>query len=168
MPASGATVTVDLPEELVDFMEGGVSVLVGTRDAALRPECLRAAGCIVSPDRATLRVLMNEATATRTVANLRAGSPIAVTFSRPVDHRTVQVKGTCRTVRPAAPDEQAVAERYLALFAEGLYVVGMSRAIVRRLRVAPTVVAEVLVRELYHQTPGPDAGRRLEERDAPR
>ena len=118
--------------------------------------------------RRSLLLLMNAATAARTVANLGAGSPIAMTFSRPVDHRTVQVKGTCLTVRPAAPHEQAAAERYLALFTEGLYVVGMARAIVRRLRVTPALVAEVLVRELYHQTPGPGAGRRLEERDAPR
>jgi hypothetical protein len=159
---------VALPEELVDFLESGASMLVGTRDGALRPECLRAAGCIVDPDRSSLRVLMNAATAARTVANLEAGSPIAVTFSRPVDHRTVQVKGTCRRVRPADSNEHEVAERYLALFTEALYVVGMSRAMVRRMRVAPTVVAEIQVLELFHQTPGPGAGRRLEERDAAR
>jgi hypothetical protein len=39
--AGGGAVT--LPAELVDFVESGVSVLVGTRDARLRPEAVRGA-----------------------------------------------------------------------------------------------------------------------------
>lgn len=155
---------VALPAELVEFVESGASVLVGTRDAQLRPECMRAAGCIVSKDRKALALLLPEITGRRTIANLEAGSPVATTFSRIVDHRTMQVKGMCVRVRPAGAAELEVARRYLAAFTESLYFVGLSRAIVRRFRVEPCVVAEIDVRELFEQTPGPGAGARLEAR----
>ena len=108
-PGSGA---VTLPAELVDFVEGGVSALVGTRDGQLRPAAMRAMGCIVAKDRTSLAVLLPELAGRRTIANLEAGSPIAVTFSRIVDHRTVQVKGSCLRVRPAGPAEQEATQRY--------------------------------------------------------
>jgi hypothetical protein len=155
---------VALPSELVEFVESGASVLVGTRDARLRPECMRAAGCVVAKDRKTLAVLLPEMTGRRTLANIETGSPVAVTFNRIVDHRTVQVKGTCVRVRAADASEHEVVRRYLSAFTESLYFVGLSRAIVRRFRVEPCVVAEVDVRELFEQTPGPGAGARMEPR----
>lgn len=160
MPSDAVPQPVTLPEDLVEFIESGVSVQVGTRDAALRPEAARGVGCVVHHDRRTLSLLLNEATATRTVANIAAGSWVSLTFSRPVDHRTVQIKGPA-TVRAGTEVDRAVAERYLAAYTEALYVVGVSRAVVRRLRVAPCAVAEVEVAELYTQTPGPEAGQRL-------
>jgi hypothetical protein len=157
-PGSGG---VTLPAELVDFVESGVSVLVGTRDVELRPEAMRAMGCMVAKDRKVLAVLLPELTGRRTIANLEAGSPIAVTFSRIVDHRTVQVKGSSVRVRLAGPAEHEATQRYLAAFTEALYFIGVSRAAARRIRVEPCVVAELEVRELFEQTPGPGAGAPL-------
>ena len=155
---------VTLPAELVDFVESGVSVLVGTRDASLRPEAQRAVGCVVSGDRRVLAVLVPEGTGARTLANLDAGSPIAVTFSRIVDLRTVQVKGQCVGVRKASAAELEAARRYVAAFTEALYFIGMSRATARRLGVEPLWVVDVGVGELFEQTPGPGAGARMEPR----
>jgi len=152
---------VALPAELVEFVESGVSILVGTRDARLRPEALRACGAIVAPDRRSITILMNELTSQRTVANLRAGSPLAVTFSRPIDYRTVQIKGPCRDVRAADAREGDAARKYLAQFCEQLYLVSISRAFTARLRVSPTLATVLEIHELFEQTPGPGAGRKL-------
>ena len=161
IPGTGA---VTLPAELVDFVESGASVLVGTRDMQLRPETMRGAGCIVAQDRKSLRLLLPAITGRRTLANLEAGSPISVTFNRIHDHRSVQVKGMCLQVRPTDASEHEVVRRYLAAFTESLYFVGLSRAIVRRMRVEPCMAVEIDVRELFEQTPGPGAGARLEAR----
>lgn len=155
---------VALPAELVDFVESGVSILVGTRDADRRPEAMRASGCIAARDGSRLSLLVNAQTARRTVANLEAGSPIAITFSRPLDHRTVQIKGPCRGVHAGGPAEEHAARRYIELYSDALYTIGLSRAFVRRMRVVPCVALEVEIHELYEQTPGPAAGRRLEAR----
>ncbi|MGZ3418640.1 MAG: pyridoxamine 5'-phosphate oxidase family protein [Polyangiales bacterium] len=150
-----------LPEELVDFVEGGVSLLVGTRDESLLPEAVRAVGATVSTDRTRVTLLFNEAVSARTLANIEAGSAVAVTFSRPIDHRTVQLKGPVASVRAGTDADRVVAERYLSAFTEALYLVGMSRALVRRVRVWPAVAVEVAIAELFQQTPGPTAGERL-------
>lgn len=162
--STAGSAAVTLPAELVDFVESGVSVLVGTRDGALRPEAMRAVGCVVSRDRRTLGVLVPELTGQRTLANLAAGSGVAVTFSRIVDHRTVQVKGPCAGVRVASAAEVEAARRWVAAFTEALYFIGMSRATARRLRIEPLRVVDVVVGELFEQTPGPSAGQRLESR----
>ncbi|MBV8758434.1 MAG: pyridoxamine 5'-phosphate oxidase family protein [Deltaproteobacteria bacterium] len=162
--SSAGSGAVALPAELVDFVESGVSVLVGTRDAALKPEAQRAVGCVVRGDRRVLAVLVPEGTGARTLANLAAGSPVAVTFSRIVDHRTVQVKGACERVREASAAEIEAARRYVSAFTEALYFIGMSRAISRRLGLEPLWVVEVGVGELFEQTPGPGAGARMEPR----
>jgi hypothetical protein len=150
-----------LPEELVDFVEGGVSLLFGTRAADGTPECVRAVGVSVSADRRRVTLLLNDAVSARTLAYLEAGSPAAVTFSRPIDYRTVQLKGPVSSVRRGTEADRAIAERYNSAFTEALYLVGMSRAVSRRLRVWPATAVEVEIAELFQQTPGPSAGERL-------
>ena len=164
MSSPGAGGAVALPAELVDFVESGVSILVGTRDAQLRPEAVRAVGCTVGKDLRTLSIVLNAATSRRTIANLEAGSPMAVTFNRPIDHRSMQVKGPCLRLRTGTAADDEGARRYLAAFADALYLVGVSRATARRVRGVPCMVAELEVRELFEQTPGPVAGNRLEAR----
>jgi hypothetical protein len=151
-----------IPEELVDFFEGGTSILVGTCDAAQRPENARAVGARVARDRRRIEIYLNEATAARTLANLKTNPRIAVCFCRPIDHRTVQVKGRALSSRTADDSEKVVVERYLSAFVEALYLVGMTRSLTSRLGRWPSVVVELEVSELFHQTPGPGAGRRLD------
>ena len=150
-----------LSAELVEFVESGVSLLCGTRDVQLRPDCCRAVGAIVGRDRASVTLLLNPLTAKRTLANLAGGGPVAMTASRPIDYRTIQVKGTASPPRPATETEQMIAQRYLAAFTEALYLVGLQRAVVRRLRVAPAVAIELAITDVFQQTPGPQAGVKL-------
>jgi hypothetical protein len=153
--------SVELNNELVDFLQSGVSILVATRDASFRPQCLRAMGAIVDHARSTFTLYLPEAVAGATLENLRENGQIAVTFSRPIDHRSVQLKGTCGAVRPSEEHDRAVQERYRAAFVEQLHAVGLPRTVSSRIRYKPSIAVEVTVAELYEQTPGPGAGRRL-------
>lgn len=150
-----------LTTELVEFIESGVSLLCATRDEALRPDCCRAVGAIVGRDRTSMTLLLNEATARRSIANLAHGGPVAMTASRPIDYRTIQIKGPATPVRAATDAEHQIASRYLSAFTEALYLVGLQRAVVRRLRVSPTVAVEMAIETIFQQTPGPAAGARL-------
>lgn len=152
---------VSLPNDLVDFIESGVSILIGTRDAQAHPECMRGTGAVVAANRQAITLFVPEPTGARTIENVKNGSPVAVTFSRPMDHRTVQVKGAVRAVRATTPVEQQTAQRYLSAFVESLYAVGVSRALSRRMRVDPCVAVEIAIGELFQQTPGPEAGKPL-------
>ena len=152
-----------ISDEIVALIEGGASMAVATRDAQLVPSCMRAMGVRVHADRRTLDVFLPAATAGRTRANLAVSPEAAVSFSRPRDHRTVQMKGPVRVVREARADEQAFVDAYRHAFARQLDFVGMPPAYTLHIAWWPCVVIEVVVRDIFQQTPGPGAGARLVE-----
>jgi hypothetical protein len=153
-----------LPEEHVTFVESGVSVLVGTRDAGMRPFGLRAMGAKVRADRKTLTVFIPDQTGERTLADLRDNGRTALTFTRPIDHRSMQLKGKAIAIRAATEDERPFLESYVEGWARHLEVVGLPRAIGSRLTYWPATAVDVIVEASYHQTPGPSAGKCLTAR----
>jgi len=108
-------------------------------------------------------VFLNEAVSGPLLRCFDDNGAIAVPFSRPMDHRTVQLKGKVVERRPCGPEEARAQERYVGGFAEQVYVVGLPRSISRRLRLHPGVAVTFEIEALYDQTPGPDAGRALVE-----
>ena len=153
---------VRLSEELVEFIESGVSMLVATRDAALRPEVQRAVGAVVSADRASLTVYLTRGVSDRTLANLENNGQIALSSSRPYDHRGIQIKGRMLSIRDSTEADRVPQERYLAGFVENVYIVGLPRSVMRQLRIYPSVAVTMSIENVFVQTPGPGAGRRLE------
>ena len=84
-----------VPADLVEFLESGVSILVGTRDAEGRPEVARGVGASLAPGRDAMTLYLQQVWGARALANLRATRELAVTFSRPLDNLSVQLKGPC-------------------------------------------------------------------------
>jgi len=163
-----------LPRDLLEFFEGGVSILVGTRDAKLVPHCTRALGARViacgetddSRDSAggcapVVRIHIPQVTAARTIENLGDNRAIAVTFSRPLTHYSIQIKGECIRLEPSDEEGRATQLRYHAAYTEQLHAVGIPRSLVQRLVWWPSVAVDIQVRDFFVQTPGPTAGRRL-------
>ena len=154
--------SVELSEELVEFIESGVWTYLATRDAELRPYAARVCGTAAGADRRQVTVWVEASAAERTIACLEHDRRAAISFSRSVDHRTIQLKGRAIRWRPSDPSERAMQERYLAAFSEQLYWVGIPRAVTRRLRCTPSLTLCVTPHEIFLQTPGPEAGRRLD------
>lgn len=147
-----------IPEDLVPFIESGVSILVGTRDAQKRPHGMRAVGVRVLPDRRTLTVYLPDATAAQTLADLRDNGRAALTFTRPIDHRSMQLKGRAGEPRACREDERSILERYVEAWAGHVEVVGLPRALGARLTFWPATAIDVGIETIFHQTPGPSAG----------
>jgi hypothetical protein len=150
-----------IPESLVSFLESGISVLVGSANERHMPSCARAAGAIVSADRARLTVLIPKIPGEDVLADLEKIRRGAVMFSRAIDHRTLQLKGSVVRVRPANSDEVSHAIAYRRAFAEMLQHVGLPRALTESMAIEPCVAVELEVDEIFRQTPGPEAGERL-------
>jgi len=148
-------------EEHVTFIESGVSVLVGSRDAKMSPTGMRGIGVKVHADRKVLTVFLPNATGERTLANLRANGRIALTFTRPIDHRSMQLKGKAHAFRAATEDERPLLESAVEAWARYLEVVGLPRALGSRLTYWPSTAVDVVVESIFHQTPGPSAGTRM-------
>ena len=153
-----------LPQEVVDLVESGVSILVGTRNAALRPATVRGVGAVVGIDCKSVTVYLPEQTSEKAIQNLRDNGEIAVGLSRPIDNLAVQLKGRCTDVRKARDEEQAIPYRYAIAFAETTYTIGMPRSLIARMNVWPAWAATFEVRDIFSQTPGPGAGKRWEAR----
>ncbi len=150
-----------IPRDLFDFIHSGVSMLVGTRDARLCPEAMRAVGARVEADGARLTVFVPEATGARTLANALENGRVAMCCSRPADHKTIQVKGRLLEVAPTGPEERALVERYRFAFAATLAEVGLPQRVTLRLAHWPCHALRIAVESVFVQTPGPGAGEPL-------
>lgn len=150
-----------LSDEIAAFLTQGVSLLVGTCDANGGPESMRAVGVDVQPDRRHLTIYLPEATSRETRTKLLDHPRIALLASYPLDHRSLQLKGTVKRLGVADDAALASIQRYLETFAHVLEGVGMPSGVVHSISHWPAFAVEFEVEELFVQTPGPGAGARL-------
>src|SRR5215831_15643516 len=100
---------VVISDTMKDFLESGVSVVVGTRDMGLVPEIVRGWGPILSKDRQSISLCVAKAVAARTLDNLSTIGQISVAFTLPTNLQSVQVKGTwIESTEPDTADMTAV------------------------------------------------------------
>lgn len=151
-----------LSPELVTFVESGVAVSVATRDGANRPAATRAWGPLVSEDGRTLTLCLIAPPGSATRANLEQNGRIAVGFSPPTIARAVQVKGVAVEVGDAGRDELERAGRHFEAFCAEVEAIGFASELAGRIYGrADFVSVTVSIEDVFDQTPGPTAGRRL-------
>lgn len=95
------------------MVDGGVSTIVSSCDAALRPSIMRAVGSAITPDGRSISVYLSRRQTRQLLQDVAASGRIAVVFSQPFSHRTLQVKTTSARTRGALPADQPVLQRYL-------------------------------------------------------
>ncbi len=155
---------LQLDADHATFVQGGVSVVVSTRNAQLVPGVVRGCGCRVSRDRRRVTVLVETARCGSVLEDIAANGMIAVVFSQPSTHRTIQLKGSdARAVRPTSVD-RAAAERHLQAWADDMqsigYAPGFSHAVHGAAGPGLTAISFTPT-AAFQQTPGPAAGQRL-------
>jgi hypothetical protein len=155
-----------IDDELKAFLEGPLSVLVGTRDSRLVPEITRGWGPRVSEDRRRISLCVPLATSGKTLDNLEANGEIAATFSLPTNYRTFQLKGGHATsADPDSMDLEAV-ERHRAAFVGVNERLGQPRRQVEAFWRSEIETSATLVKilfapeQIFDQTPGPGAGKK--------
>ena len=150
-----------ISEELANFLESGVTMLVGTRDPELRPEGVKGFGARVEPGREELTVFISAAHAARTLANAMATGRVAVCFTRPIDHRSMQLKGPVLELRDARDEERPLVERYTQRLSEILGEIGIPPRLILRIDRWPAHALRIRMEGVFVQTPGPGAGTPL-------
>lgn len=150
-----------ISDDVLAFLGGGKSVVVGTCDSQLCPEAARAAGLRPHLDRTHVSLFLPDAVCARTLQNLRDNGRIAIGLSYPPDHRSLQLKGVMTDMAAATEEDLAFVRTYLAALAAELSVVGLPEHVVLRVNYEPCTRVVVRVAEIFDQTPGPEAGRRL-------
>ena len=155
---------VPLPPDLVAMMARGVSVIVASRDAALRPNLMRAVGSRVEEDGRTITVYLSRRQSRQVVQDLAATGHIAVVFSEPSTHRTVQLKASRLDMRNADPQDIPVLERYRESMEREIQQVGFAPPLTRAMlahRLEDVVAVRFTPEQAFDQTPGPRAGTPL-------
>jgi hypothetical protein len=147
--------TTDKVRRCVDH---GLSVLVGAVSANGMPSCCRGIAITSGDDLATLTVYLPVATSHALVADVATTRRVAVYASHPIDHGSVQFKGTTTTVRLARPDEAPLIQARLGEYADLLELIGLPRDVTMSVNHWPAYALEVSVAEIFDQTPGPAAG----------
>jgi hypothetical protein len=161
--AHAATPLLDA-EHAAFILLPGISITAASSGPDNRPQLGRALGCRLGADRSRVAVLIPADQNPELVAALRASRAIAVVFSQPSTHRTIQLKGTDAVVEPPAADDVGCAERWRAGFVAELAALGYAEALVGAFVWSdPAGLAAVSFTPsaAFQQTPGPRAGTPL-------
>lgn len=127
-----------IPPEVSALLRTGVSVVVGTRDASLMPECTRAWGNLAHEDGTSVTIFLTETISRKTIQNLHENGHIAISCARPTDHQACQLKGRLRGIRQADAQDRglpALAKRFLRRVGRGRDPGRVSRRLDYRTRV---------------------------------
>jgi hypothetical protein len=144
--------------QLASFLEEGIGVHLGSRSADLEPGGVKAIAAKVERDGTHLVVYVPAVAAGRVLPDLQANGQGAVLFGRPVDERSVQVKGVYVDVRDGRDDERAMVLGQWEGYMTNLGLIGIPRAVYARWPTWPVVAIRLRVSALFEQTPGPGAG----------
>jgi hypothetical protein len=146
-----------IEDELARFVVSPVMIIIGTRDAANRPNIGRGMGArIVDSD--AVEIVLSSLQWPETVANLRDNGRMAVTFARPSDYVSYQLKGRAR-LRDADAADLARARHYAGDIRAVLEGLGLAQELLLPwFSDRKVVIAQLKVEEVYVQTPGPKAG----------
>jgi hypothetical protein len=146
--------------EVAAQLESPCSLLVGSVAADGLPDAVRAWGVEVQgPER--IRVLL-AADSQRTLENLADGGRVALTTTDFVTMVSWQLKGRAALVEPATAADRIRFDVFcagcLGLLAP---LQGVPEATIARLIPADVMACEMVVEQVFDQTPGPGAGARI-------
>jgi len=147
------------------FITHHVSMLVASCSHAGVPSITRALGCRVSPDRRDVTLFLPVSRSTAVLRDLRDGAAVAVVFSRPSTHETLQLKGTAVRVTSLVPGDRERMQAYGESLADDIRTLGWRDPFVSALTNVldeEAVAVTFTPSDVFVQTPGPAAGRRLE------
>lgn len=153
-----------IPERVVEVLSGPAFMQVGTRNAGLRPAHAWVVGARVHPDRETVTFFVPEGRARRVLNDLEANARVALGASF-ASHESYQLKGTYVSARPTDAADLALQEAYRASLFSAAREAGYPEEIARPFTLGfayrPGVAITFRVEEIFVQTPGPDAGRKI-------
>ena len=153
-----------LPPDLVAMMARGVSVIVASRDAGLRPSLMRAVGSRVEAGGCDITVYLARPQSRQLLQDIAATGQIAVVFSEPSTHRSVQLKASHVEMRSADAGDAPVLASYLRAMEHEVQQVGFPPPLTRAMlahRIEDVVALRFTPEQAFEQTPGPRAGTAL-------
>jgi hypothetical protein len=153
-----------LSSDLIALISGGISTIVSSADAALRPSVMRAVGSTITPDGRTVTVYLARRQSLQILEDLSTTGRIAVVFSQPYSHRSLQLKGDHARSRPMEDSDLLLLTQYLHAMEREVSRVGFNPIFTQAMlgyTKEDVVAVSFEPTEAFDQTPGPRAGGSL-------
>jgi hypothetical protein len=150
-----------LSAEMVAMVQGGVSTIASSCDAALRPSMMRAMASTITPDGRLVTVYLARKQSRQLLQDIAASGRLAVVFSQPSTNRTLQLKTRQARSRTTTAADEAIVKRYLAAMEWELTQVHIPPVLTRVMLahdMDDLVAVEFAFQDAFDQTPGPNAG----------
>ncbi len=153
-----------VPPEAAEFLLelGG---FLATRDAQNRPTAVESVVLELDAESGVAEIGADARFARNTVENLRDNGRFALVITRAWgNHRSVQIKGRCLDVRGPVVVPERIGPRTEVL-AGKLADFGVPPIVAdnfRKIRHDPHYLVKVQIDEVFEQTPGPGAGKRIQ------
>ena len=153
-----------LPPDWVAMIDKGVSAIVSACSLDMRPSIMRAVGTAIAADGSTVTLYLSRPQSRQLLQDIAASGEVAVVFSQPTSHRTLQLKARHARLRAAAEADLPLLQRYLASMEREVGAVGYAPIFVRAMlahRLDDVVAIGFTPEQAFDQTPGPRAGMPL-------
>jgi hypothetical protein len=146
----------------MDFLDRATVGVAGTRDKDHVPHMHRISGWMVEPDRHVMTCLVPELFSEHLMSSLEDNGHIAVTIEEIGPHETYQFKGRFLSSRPCDKEDLTLSRQLRDRFAKVVAArFGLAPPVAAAYVVEPSVAVTFEIEEIFLQTPGPGAGRRL-------
>jgi len=153
-----------LDPDRIAMVAKGVSAIVASCSAAGLPSLMRAVGSHISPDGQCVTVFLRRSQSAQLLQDIADTGQIAVVFSEPATHRTLQLKARQARQRPATGEDLPLLQAYLRSMQHEVGQVGFGPQYVAAMLAAPlddVVAVSFTPGAAFDQTPGPRAGATL-------
>jgi hypothetical protein len=154
-----------IPPKVIRFLEDRASIgFAASRDDNLVPRGHRVSGWQTDSTGRTITVFVAPAWTAGLVDALRSNGRIAITIEEVGTHETYQIKGRYVSDRAVRPEEIEIANRARERFVRALLALLPGEPVGSMLGPSiptPSLAVAVEVQEVFLQTPGPAAGRRI-------
>lgn len=166
-----ALADVAIPGVILRFLDRASLAYAGTRDAAMVPHFHWVCGWAAENDSRHLAFFVTAPFPARLLRDVAECPRVALTVENIGPHETYQFKGTFAGSRAPGPGDRAAFERCCGRFVNAVLEIEtrfrFSAETLRRHLGEPALVVLLEVQEVFLQTPGPGAGRRLVPPETP-
>jgi hypothetical protein len=153
-----------IPDRVVEAIHGSAVMFAGTPNERLYPAQTFVIGAIAHSDHETITFFVPESRSERILSDLNNNGRVALAVSL-ITHEAYQLKGVYLSSRPTDAEDQTVQEVYrsklLSAFLRAGYPEQIAKPLVLGLAYQPGIAITFRAEEIFLQTPGPEAGKKM-------
>lgn len=140
----------------------GVSMVMSTRDENLWPDLCEVLGLHFNENASKAMLFVSEEHAAKCLSNIKNNGCIAISLSRPCTFQAAQLKGKVANVHAMTAEEKDKSLSWSQRFRKEIQLIGVPNEAAMGLRLKADMTIEVDIENIFIQTPGPQAGQKLE------